>query len=89
MQLTTPVRYKLHEKLNREQGLCQEMLFFHAGAQVDPNIENPLDKMTQEEKEEEAEKLANLLSKLNEKGLVKPVAVGPDGKPVEINPDDD
>lgn len=45
--------------------------------------------MTQEEKEEEAEKLANLLSKLNQKGLVKPVAVGPDGKPVEINPDDD
>ncbi|CAB3977166.1 synembryn-A-like [Paramuricea clavata] len=59
------------------------------GAQVDPNVENPLDKMSEEEKELEAEKLAILLSKLNEKGLVKPALIGPDGKPVDINPEDD
>lgn len=60
-----------------------------AGAQVDPNVENPLDNMSEEEKEIEAERLANLLSKLNEQGIVKPVAIGPDGKPVEINTEDD
>ncbi len=63
--------------------------FFLAGAQADPDVENPLDKMSEEEKEREAEKLAILLSKLNEKGIVKPVAIGPDGKPVEINTEDD
>jgi hypothetical protein len=62
---------------------------FFSGAQVDPDVENPLDKMSEEEKELEAEKLANLLSKLNEKGLVKPALIGPDGKPVDINPEDD
>ena len=45
--------------------------------------------MSEEEKELEAEKLANLLSKLNEKGVVKPVAIGPDGKPVDINTEDE
>ncbi|XP_028410018.1 synembryn-A-like [Dendronephthya gigantea] len=59
------------------------------GAQVDPNVENPLDKMTEEEKELEAERLANLLSKLNKQGIVKPVAIGPDGKPVEISNEED
>jgi hypothetical protein len=45
--------------------------------------------MSEEEKELEAEKLAKLLSTLNEKGIVKPVAIGPDGKPVDINTAED
>jgi hypothetical protein len=45
--------------------------------------------MSEEEKELEAEKLANLLSKLKDKGIVKPVAIGPDGKPVDINTEDE
>lgn len=51
---------------------------------MDKTIENPLDKMSEEEKEQEAEKLVNLLGKLNEKGVVKPVGIGNDGKPKEI-----
>lgn len=41
--------------------------------------------MSEEEKEEEAEKLVNLFEKLNEKGIVKPVGIGRDGKPKEIH----
>lgn len=45
--------------------------------------------MSEAEKEFEAEKLAQLFSKLNEKGLVTPTAIGPDGKPVNIKTEDD
>lgn len=58
--------------------------FFNAGAQTDKTIENPLEKMSEEEKEQEAEKLVTLFEKLNEKGVVKPVGIGRDGKPKEI-----
>lgn len=54
------------------------------GAQTDKTIENPLEKMSEEEKEQEAEKLVTLFEKLNEKGVVKPVGIGRDGKPKEI-----
>jgi len=44
---------------------------------------NPLDEMSEQEKEEEAEKLANLIRDLNRKGLIKTAQVGPDGRPQE------
>lgn len=59
------------------------------GAQTDVEVDNPLNKMSEEEKEAEAEELAKLLSKLNKNGLVKSAAIGPDGKPVELNIEED
>lgn len=61
-------------------------------AQIDPMIgaipkddgkPNPLDEMTEQEKEEEAEKLAGLIQDLNRKGLIRTAQVGPDGRPRE------
>ena len=40
--------------------------------------------MTEEEKEEEAEKLVKLIHDLNRKGVIKTAQVGPDGRPQEI-----
>lgn len=40
--------------------------------------------MTEQEKEEEAEKLAGLIQDLNRKGLIKTAQVGPDGRPQEF-----
>ena len=45
---------------------------------------NPLDEMSEQEKEEEAEKLANLIHDLNMKGLIKTAQVGPDGRHQEF-----
>ena len=45
---------------------------------------NPLDEMSEQEKEEEAEKLANLIHDLNRKGVIKTAQVGPDGRPQEF-----
>ena len=40
--------------------------------------------MSEEEKEQEAEKLANLIRELHGKGIIKPLRVGPDGKLEEL-----
>ena len=40
--------------------------------------------MTEEQKEYEANQLANLINKLHELGAVKPAKIGPDGKPVPV-----
>ena len=45
---------------------------------------NPLDEMSEQEKEEEAEKLASLIHDLNRKGVIKTAQVGPDGRPQEF-----
>ena len=41
---------------------------------------NPLDEMSEQEKEEEAEKLASLIQDLNRRGVIKTAQVGPDGR---------
>ena len=41
---------------------------------------NPLASMTEEEKEEEAEKLAGLIRELSGLGIIKPLQVGSDGR---------
>lgn len=45
---------------------------------------NPLDEMSEQEKEEEAEKLASLIQDLNRKGVIRTAQVGPDGRPQEF-----
>lgn len=45
---------------------------------------NPLDEMSEQEKEEEAEKLANLIQDLNRRGVIRTAQVGPDGRPQEF-----
>ena len=50
----------------------------------DDGKSNPLDEMTEQEKEEEAEKLAGLIQDLNRKGLIRTAQVGPDGRPQEF-----
>lgn len=58
-------------------------------SQIDPMIgaipkddgkPNPLDEMSEQEKEEEAEKLASLIQDLNRRGVIKTAQVGPDGR---------
>ena len=44
---------------------------------------NPLDEMSEQEKEEEAEKLASLIQDLNRRGVIRTAQVGPDGRPQE------
>ena len=42
---------------------------------------NPFEGMSEEQKEYEAVKLANLIDKLHTMGVVKPAKLGEDGKP--------
>lgn len=42
---------------------------------------NPLDEMSEQEKEEEAEKLASLIQDLNRRGVIRTAQVGLDGRP--------
>ena len=44
---------------------------------------NPLDEMSEQEKEEEAEKLVSLIHDLNRRGVIRTAQVGPDGRPQE------
>lgn len=44
---------------------------------------NPLDEMSEQEKEEEADKLASLIQDLNSMGVIRTAQVGPDGRPQE------
>ena len=40
--------------------------------------------MTEEQKEYEANQLANLIHQLHELGAIKPGKIGPDGKPIAV-----
>jgi hypothetical protein len=40
--------------------------------------------MSEEQKEYEAVKMANLLHDLQKSGFIKPGTIGPDGKPLEV-----
>ncbi|XP_074618882.1 chaperone Ric-8A-like [Acropora palmata] len=48
---------------------------------------NPLDEMSEQEKEEEAEKLASLIRDLNRRGVIRTAQVGLDGRPQTENED--
>ena len=52
---------------------------------VEPERPSPFAGMTEEQKEHEAVKLANLIHDLNEMGVVKPAIPGPDGRPREVS----
>ncbi|KAJ2950722.1 hypothetical protein O0L34_g8984 [Tuta absoluta] len=50
-----------------------------------PKRQNPFEGMTEEQKEYEAMKLANLFDKMVTSGVVKPARVGPDGRPQPLD----
>lgn len=52
---------------------------------VEPQRPSPFEGMTEEQKEYEANKLANLIHQLHSMGAVKPAKIGPDGRPVEVD----
>ncbi|XP_037938590.1 synembryn [Teleopsis dalmanni] len=51
----------------------------------EPPKKNPLEGMSEEQKEHEAMELANLIEKLHNSGIVKPCRIGEDGKPQPID----
>ena len=51
---------------------------------IAPPKRSPFEGMTEEQKEYEANKLANMIHKLHELGAMKPGKIGPDGKPVAV-----
>jgi hypothetical protein len=51
---------------------------------IRPDKENPLDNMSDEQKEYEAMKLANAMDKLMSEGIFQPGTIGPDGKPIPV-----
>merc|ERR1711953_1558431 len=53
--------------------------------QVVPPRRSPFEGMTEEQKEYEANKLANLIHQLHELGAMKPGKIGPDGKPIAVD----
>ncbi|KAE9553321.1 hypothetical protein FO519_003487 [Halicephalobus sp. NKZ332] len=56
------------------------------GAINDPRrANNPLNHMTEEQKEYEAIQLANAMNKLMDEGIFQPASIGPDGKPVAVS----
>ena len=50
-----------------------------------PPRRSPFEGMTEEQKEYEANKLANLIHQLHELGAVKAAKIGPDGTPVAVD----
>ncbi|KAJ1178333.1 hypothetical protein NDU88_003579 [Pleurodeles waltl] len=52
---------------------------------VEEKPPNPLDGMTEEQKEDEAMKLVDMFTKLSRQCVVQPMAVGPDGKLTSLN----
>ncbi|XP_037071519.1 synembryn-A-like [Pollicipes pollicipes] len=52
---------------------------------VEPEQSDPMEGMSEERKEHEAEKLANLISKSIDLGLIQPCRIGEDGKPHPIS----
>lgn len=50
-----------------------------------PPAPNPLEGMTEEQKEYEAEKLANLVDQLHRGGLIKPCRINAEGKPEPVD----
>ncbi|XP_032218445.1 synembryn-A [Nematostella vectensis] len=53
---------------------------------IPPDRPNPLDGMTDEEKEEEAMKLGEMIEHLNKMGVIQTAEIGPDGRPREFPP---
>ena len=51
---------------------------------MEPPRKSPFEGMTEEQKEYEANRLANLIHKLHDLGAVKPGRIGPDGKPIAV-----
>lgn len=51
----------------------------------EPTHANPLEGMSDEQKEYEAMKLVQLMEKLNRSGVVKPCKIGPDGRPEPVD----
>jgi len=51
---------------------------------VEPPRKSPFEGMTEEQKEYEANQLANLIHQLHELGAIKPGKIGPDGKPIAV-----
>ncbi|CAO1440688.1 unnamed protein product [Diamesa serratosioi] len=51
----------------------------------EPPKKSPLDGMTEEQKEYEAEKLVHLIDQLHRTGIVQPCRIGEDGRPVAVN----
>lgn len=52
---------------------------------VEEKPPNPLDGMTEEQKEDEAMKLVDMFTKLSRQCVIQPMAVGPDGKLTPLN----
>ncbi|MEQ2182758.1 Synembryn-A [Goodea atripinnis] len=46
---------------------------------VEEPMPNPIEEMTEEQKEYEAEKLANMFDKLSRQNVIRPMGVRPDG----------
>ncbi|XP_034250142.1 synembryn-A [Thrips palmi] len=51
----------------------------------EPPRENPMDGMSEEQKEYEAVQLANLMAKLSNEGIVQPCRIGEDGRPQPVD----
>ena len=51
---------------------------------LEPKHPNPLEGMSDEQKEYEAMKLVNLMDQLNRQGLVQPCRIGQDGRPEPV-----
>jgi hypothetical protein len=52
---------------------------------VEPERPSPFEGMSEEQKEHEAVKLANIIDRLHSLGVVKPGKLGPDGKPTAVD----
>lgn len=51
---------------------------------VEPPKKSPFEGMTEEQKEYEANQLANLIHQLHDLGAIRPGTIGPDGKPIAV-----
>ena len=52
---------------------------------VEPDRPSPFEGMSEEQKEHEAVKLANIIDRLHSLGVVKPGKLGPDGTPTAVD----
>lgn len=68
--------------------IVRNFLYFYQGATREVTA-NPLEGMTEEEKEVEAMKLMQMIDRLKELNTIKPMSVSKDGKLVELGKTDE
>lgn len=70
--------------IGHQNGELHNSAVLYLAGRCEPVRPNPMEGMSDEQKEYEAMQLLNAMDKLQRLGVVQPSTIGPDGKPVPV-----